>query len=527
MKRRKFIRSTTIAAAAVPSFVNGFSLTAHAEDSLTGKLLLSGTPNDHVLVLIQLSGGNDGLNTVIPIDQYSNYVNARSNIAIPQNKILSLTGTATTGLHPSLTGLRDLYDNGNLCIVQSVGYPNPNFSHFRATDIWNTASASDQFLQDGWLGRYLNTEYPGFPAGYPNTQMPDPLAIQFGTSASLALIGPSASMTYTISDPNAIVSGNSGGQDPVATDTPMGMKLAYVRGVSKQAEVYSSVIQAAFNRPGNNNMVTYPSNTLASQLRTVARLINGGLQTKVYVVSMKGFDTHALQVNTGDTTTGNHATLLATVSDSVKAFQADLKSMGKDQRVLGMTYSEFGRRIKSNTSNGTDHGYAAPLFIFGSQVTPGIIGANPVLPSAVTVSDNIPMQYDFRSVYYSIMKRWLCQDTTSLQQIMLQNFTELDVCINTDCAPLGQPAVNERNIITANPNPAKNDVQLNFYTEGGHTLLQLMSKEGLPLQTLLEATYNQPQKISKTVHVGSYKPGLYYVRFQNGKNRQMKPIIKL
>jgi len=528
MQRRKFIRNSTIAAAGVPGLINGFSLTAHAENSPLGKLLLPGTPNDHILVVIQLSGGNDGLNTVIPIDQYSNYYNARSNIAIPQNRILALTGTSATGLHPSLTGLRDLYNEGKLCIVQSVGYPNPNFSHFRATDIWNTASDSDQFLNDGWLGRYLNGEYAGFPNSYPTAEMPDPLAVQFGSSTALALLGPSAPMGYTISDPNAFINNANGGQDAVPPDTPMGDKLAHLREVSRQAELYSNLIKTAYNRAGNTNMVTYPGNSLAAQLKIVARLINGGLSTKIYVVNLKGFDNHTGQVNTGDSTTGTHANLLASIGDSVKAFQNDLTLMEKDQRVLGMTFSEFGRRIKSNASGGTDHGYAAPLFIFGTQATGGIIGNNPTLPSSVTVNDNIGMQNDFRSIYYSIMKRWLCQDGTSLQQILLQNFNDIDICNNANCAPLGRPdQVNEQNLVSTSPNPSSGITTVTFYTNGGHTLLQLVSKEGTPLQTILEATYGGPQTINKQLNISAYPTGMYYIRFQNGRHVQMKPVVKV
>jgi uncharacterized protein (DUF1501 family) len=528
MQRRRFIRNTAIASVGVPGILNGFNVKAHSKENMLGQLLAPGTDNDHVLVLVQMSGGNDGLNTVIPLDQYSKYYNARTNIAIPQNRVLSLTGTNATGLHPSLTGLRDLYNDGNLCIVQSVGYPNPSFSHFRATDIWNTASESNEFLSDGWVGRYLNGEYPNYPSAYPTAEMGDPLAIQFGGSAALAMLGPSAQMAYTISDPNAFMNNADGDEDPVDTETPMGAKLAYIRDISRQAEVYSTVIRNAYNTTGNNNLASYPNTTLASQLKIVARLINGGLKTKVYVVNLKGFDTHTNQTNSGDTTTGSHAALLATVSDAIKSFYNDLKLMHKDQRVLGMTFSEFGRRIKSNSGIGTDHGYAAPMFLFGTQVTGGIIGSNPLLPYTATVDDNIDMMHDFRQVYYSIMKRWLCQDSTSLQQIIPQSFTDLDICNNTDCSPLGRSlVVNENNFVNTAPNPSSGITTVSFYTHGGHTLLQLVSKEGLPLQNIAEAVYGGPQTINKQINISNYPTGMYYIRYQNGNKTQMKPIIKV
>ncbi len=527
MQRRKFIRNSAIASVGVPGLLNGLNLKAHSQDNMLGRLM-SGTENDHVLVMVQMSGGNDGLNTVIPLDQYSNYYNARTNIAIPQGNVLALTGTNATGLHPALSGLRDMYNNGNLSIIQSVGYPNPSFSHFRATDIWNTASASDEFLNDGWIGRYLNTEYPNFPVGYPTAEMTDPLAIQFGGSAALAMLGPSAPMAYTISDPNAFMNNADGGEDEVDTETPMGAKLAHIRDVSRQAQVYSGIIRDAYNRTGNTNFATYPSTGLASQLKIIARLINGGLKTKVYVVNLKGFDTHTNQTDISNTTTGAHANLLSIVSDGIKAFYSDLKLMNKDQRVLGMTFSEFGRRIKSNGGIGTDHGYAAPMFLFGSQVTSGIIGSNPVLPEVATVNDNIDMQYDFRQIYYSVLKRWLCQDSTSLQQIIVQPYTDLNICNNADCAPLGRTlAVNESNFVNTAPNPSSGITNVTFYTKGGHILLQLVSKEGLPLQNITEAIYNGPQTINKQINISAYPTGMYYIRYQNGQNVQMKPIVKV
>lgn len=527
MKRRNFIRNTSLTAVGLPGALNGFGITAHTDDSYLGHFFPPGTTNDHILVVIQMSGGNDGLNTVIPLDQYSNYVNARTNIAIAQNKVLALTGTNATGLHPSLTGLRDLYNNGNLCIIQSAGYPSPSFSHFRATDIWMTAAASDQYLNDGWLGRYLNGEYPGYPGGYPTIDMPDPLGIQFGSGTSLSLLGPSSPMGYTISDPNAFINNADGGEDVVPVNTPMGAKLQYVREVSKQAQTYYTAVKNAYNLPGNNNLVTYPTNSLTSQLKIVARLINGGLKTKIYIVSLGGFDTHAGQTNSNDTTTGAHANLMAILGDAVKAFNSDLKLMNKDQRVLGMTFSEFGRRIKSNSSGGTDHGYAAPMFIFGTQATGGIIGTSPALPAIAGVNDNIALQNDFRSIYFSIMKRWLCQDTGSLQQIMLQNFNEINVCSNTNCDPFQKPASVETVLIKNSPNPIVGSTKIEFKTAGGHTLIQLVSPEGMLIATLLETTYDRAQTITREINLSGYKAGMYYLRFQNDNNQQMKPIMKV
>ena len=204
MRRRDFLRNSLPAAAVLPAVVDGYSIKAFAADSpLMRALMNPTTETDHVLVIVQLSGGNDGLNMVIPVSTYSNYYNARSNVAIAENKILKLDGYANTGLHPAMTGLQNLYNNGKLNIVQAVGYPTPNFSHFRATDIWMSGSASDEVVSTGWAGRYLNTEYPNFPEGYPNDTMPDPLAIQIGSITSLTLQGPAMNMGMSITNPTS------------------------------------------------------------------------------------------------------------------------------------------------------------------------------------------------------------------------------------------------------------------------------------------------------------------------------------
>ena len=238
MKRRDFFKQTLPATVTLPALINGFSVKAFTGASpLVQALMGATTDTDKVLVMIQLNGGNDGLNMVIPIETYRDYYNARANIAIGQNKILPLNGTSKTGLHPSMTGLQTLYNENKLAIVQAVGYPSPNFSHFRATDIWMSASDSEQVLTTGWIGRYLNIEYPNFPNGYPTAQMPDPLAIQIGSVASLALQGPSFPMGMTISDPNSFYNFLDDVADPVP-NSPWGKELAYIRIIMGQTEQY-------------------------------------------------------------------------------------------------------------------------------------------------------------------------------------------------------------------------------------------------------------------------------------------------
>jgi uncharacterized protein (DUF1501 family) len=420
MNRRDFLRRAA-PVGALPFLLGGFSVQAFGRSPLLDALNSLATATDRVLVLIQLNGGNDGLNMVIPRDQYPALATARSNIMIAEAKVLPLT--AATGLHPKMTGLQALYQEGKLIVVQSVGYPSPNFSHFRATDIWLSGSDSNQILSTGWLGRYLDQEFPGFPIGYPNPSAPDPLAIQVGSVVSTGLQGPSVSMGVAITNPNATYTLPGGEDTPPAT--PAGHELVYIRQIAQQTQVYSSAVKAAAAK-GANKSTLFPAagtNALADQLKIVSQLICGGLNTRVYVVNLGGFDTHSGQVVGGATDTGTHATLMERISVGITAFMDDLKLQGQDGRVLGMTFSEFGRRIKSNASAGTDHGSAAPLFVFGSKVNGGIIGTNPVLPVSATDNDNIALQYDYRMVYASILRDWFGATSTELQ-IALPNHTQ-------------------------------------------------------------------------------------------------------
>ena len=380
----------------------------------------------HVLVLIQLNGGNDGLNTVIPLQYYDAYHSARANIAIPEDKVLRLEGFDGTGLNPAMPELQQLFNAGKLTIIQGVSYPQPNFSHFRATDIWLTGADAGQVLPTGWAGRYLDREYPHFPQDYPNTQMPDPLAIQVGSLVSPALQGPGLTMGMAISNPTSFYDLIGDNAAPLS-ESRAGDQLAYIREMSVKTDQYAGVIKKAAQKVTKQSD-KYPAtgkNPLADQLKIVARLVAGGLQTRIYLVSMGGFDTHAKQTDGMDTTTGAHAKLLGKLSEAINVFQDDLSYLQVSNRVVGMTFSEFGRRIQSNASGGTDHGAAAPVFVFGDGVRPGIVGDNPVWPSKLTVNDNLAMQYDFRAIYSTFLEKWFRADQAASEAVLLRKFEAL------------------------------------------------------------------------------------------------------
>lgn len=436
MKRRDFLRNTT--AASAPLLLNGFPVLASPRtgNSLFDILAFGNQTCGKVLVIIQQNGGNDGLNTVIPLDRYSELTNARSNILIPQASVLSLNGTTKTGLNPAMTGMKSLYDSGKLAIVQAVSYPNPNFSHFRATDIWFSGSPSNQDWDTGWLGRELDITYPSYPQNYPNTQVPDPLAIQIGSTLPFSLQGPAVNMGYNVTDPAALLNVINATTDP-APNSDYGHELTFLRLMKDQSNVYKQRISDAYNATQASGG-SYPAsgNALANQLQIVAKLIGGGLKTPIYIVNHPySHDTHSAQVNTTDHTIGTQANNLSILSVAISAFQADLEAKGVANKVTGMTFSEFGRRIKSNDSMGTDHGTSAPVFFFGAGVQGGVIGTSPVLPANATVNDQVPMQYDFRQLYATVMQDWLCLTAAESATVLGSAFTRVPI-FKSAAAPL-------------------------------------------------------------------------------------------
>jgi uncharacterized protein (DUF1501 family) len=376
-----------------------------------------------------------------------------------------------------------------------------------------SASESNININTGWAGRYLNTEYPNFPTGYPNTTMEDPLAIQIGSVTSLTFQGPSVNMGMSITDPTSFYNLLNGVQDP-APNNPMGHELSFIRQTAQQTNQYALKLKDAAAKVTQQGVYPTP-NSLADQLKIVARLIKGGLKTRMYMVSYGGFDTHSLQANATDTTTGSHANLLGNVSNAIKAFMDDITSLGMQDRVIGMTFSEFGRRIKSNSSGGTDHGAAAPLFLFGKNINSG-------------VNDNVPFQYDFRSIYASILSKWFCVSTTDLQMILMKNFQTLDLIKNATCNALGvnDPQTVGDNLISNYPNPFVSSTTIKFTTKGGHTLIQIIDMLGRVVRTPVDKDYI-PGNYSTSFDSGGLPTGVYYARLQNGPTQQVKPMLKV
>jgi uncharacterized protein (DUF1501 family) len=526
MKRRAFLKTLAPASAIFPALLGGFNVKAYGAVSPFLQGLAGAEDNDHVLVLVQLSGGNDGLNTVIPLETYGNYYNLRSNIAISESKVLPLDSYSKSGLHPSLTGFQQLYDQQQLSILQAVGYPNPDESHFRATDIWLTGADSDQYLNTGWTGRFLGQTYTNYPIGYPNTTMPDPLAIQIGSIISPVFMSNGGNTAMAVPTDAEFYNLINGITQP-EPNTPMGNELTYLRTIARQTDKYAAVIVAAANKV-TQQYGGYPANNdLGEQLKTVARLVAGGLKTKVYMVEMYGFDTHGAQVQGSDTSTGNHSLLLQQVNDAITAFMADLKFLGVDKRVMGMTFSEFGRRIVSNGSLGTDHGTSQPVFIFGSNAQTGVLGSTPALPSTPDVNANIAMQYDFRSVYSTFLRDWFCVDPTDVSTILLKNYQYLPFMKTTACSNTIEDLNNlGNNLIRNDPNPFGSSTNITFKTNGGHTLVQIFDASGRMLMLPVDQDFSAGT-YTVAVSTASLASGVYYARLQNQSVQQVRTMLKV
>lgn len=422
LSRRRFLGHTVMTGAlaqTVPAFLASTWGQLHAQAE--GHPAQAGNAKDGpILVVLQLAGGNDGLNTVVPFAN-DDYHRARPQLSLKSDKVLHLNDT--TGFHPALAGLKDLHDSGWLGIIPGVGYPNPNRSHFRSTDIWMTASASDRVESHGWLGRYFDHACSGadptvglavgrqtplaFAAEHPTgVALENPESLHYiegkleksadgGTERYYRQMGHADEMAM---EPGTSMSGDTIGSAAGAAVYRPSSPIDFLERTASHAQSSADLIQKVAARA--KNQATYPASRLANDLRWVARMIAGGLSTQVYYVSHGGFDTHANQLPT-------HQRLLSELGDATRAFLQDLKAMGQLDRVLLMTFSEFGRRVAENASGGTDHGAAAPMFVAGGKVHAGLHGPFPSLAPADLLNGDIRFQTDFRSVYGTILEKWL------------------------------------------------------------------------------------------------------------------------
>lgn len=411
LTRRRFLRTSVLGAAlswTVPLFVERTFSTLNAAAAESASSLQVPTGRDHpILVVLQLAGGNDGLNTLIPYEDDA-YYRARPTLGIPKTQVLPLGDRI--GLHPALAPLADLYHEGALAVLQGVGYPNPNRSHFRSTEIWQTASDANRVLTKGWIGRYFDNCCSGgdptvgvslgqqLPQAF-NAQQPVGMAIERPDHLGLPKVGDAyeraafEQLNGLDHEHDAVSAGASIASLNGALHSNLS-PLDYLQRVALDAQVGADRISAILKR--TKDEANYPNTQLGRSLSSIARLIAGGLTTRVYYLSHGGFDTHN---NQGEA----HRRLLGELAGATAAFCHDLRSKGLLDRVTLMTFSEFGRRVAENASRGTDHGTAAPLFVMGGAVRPGLYGRQPSLEQLD--AGDLVFNTDFRSVYATILER--------------------------------------------------------------------------------------------------------------------------
>ena len=519
MDRRKFIKNISLASFSVPFFVKNL----HAQATPLANFDVPIPYEDRVLVIINMNGGNDGLNTIIPINQYTNLNIQRPNIIIPESKILM--GTDEIGFHPSMTGIQNLFHEGKTCIIQNVGYPEQNRSHFRSTDIWTTGSTSVDEKR-GWLARYFEQDHPEYPVNYPNENYKDPFAISLGSLVSSTCQGTYANFSALVSNPN--YSFNLDENSATNDGTMFGCNTEFVSTMISQTNQYGARINSSYDKGNSlsnhyyidNNPQNEYKSQLAQQMRYVAQMISGGMKTKVYILNLNGFDTHGNQVETNDTTLGAHADLLQEMSDAIYAFEDDLSLLQLDHRVMGMSFSEFGRQIASNGSDGTDHGDAAPLFIFGKCISKSIIGSNPSISSDIVNQKGVEMQFDFRDVYASIMKDWFNISEEKIESVFLDHSPSF---IRITDEFMCSEKQNEDPILLF-PNPSKDNFVIDFYSPYGKTKICLVDTQGKEVKLFFNQNVERGRKRIQ-LNVSGISSGYYLVSVQTTNGFKSTPLI--
>lgn len=539
MKRRNFIQLTSSASvlSLLPTEVFSMFKAAGVADCAQGL-------NAKKLVLVQLSGANDGLNTVVPINQYDKYASLRPTIKLNNtgaNSIINLDTTLSlenqVGLHPSLTGFKSLYDAGLMRIVQGVGYPYQNQSHFKSTDLWLTGgdgTNQNNNLDSGWVGRFIENHYSTL------LQSKYPLGLQLAGSDNSGLFRGeqhSHDLNITGQDPAgfySVINGLGGEAPTTIPDSEYGDLIRYILGNDEKTNTYSQSIATAFNN--GKNSVTYPNTDLSNQLKTVAKLISGGLETKVYLVRINGWDTHDLQVaSKAASHTGKHADLLKILSDAVNNFITDITNQNLGGDVVAVTFSEFGRKAAENASFGTDHGQVAPMFVFGKPIAPGISGTNVDLnePVAGNNFQLIKFQHDYRRIFGTILQDWLGTTNSTLdltfydytnnkgfgssklKELIKSNSLACD--INNLATSINEVAFDGIGLF---PNPASDVVNVAVANEIIHHV-SIVSLDGKQLSQFRNGTYSA----EFTIDVAQLPVGLYILKIDTDQNQYLRRII--
>ena len=389
---------------------------------------LANSENEKILIIVRLKGGNDGLNTVIPNYDYDSYANLRPTLKIKQNQSFALTNDFRMPNY--MSPLETFWGNGKMKVVHGVGYPNQSLSHFSSADIWSSAGDNGEDIQTGVFGRYFEDLHPDYLLNPPK----NPPAIQIGSLSNSMFIGEQTGYAFSVANIEQLakIAENGTAYDMLSLPPcTYGNQLGFMRSVNNSTYNYASVINQAYLNASND--VSYVKNNISKQLALVSRLIKGNLGTKIYMVTLDGFDTHADQPD-------RHQKLMTNLTQAIANLYDDLAVQNKDSEVLTMTISEFGRRPRENASNGTDHGAASTMLLFGEGLNGnGFVGNHPDL-SNLNNRGNLEFTTDFRDIYASILENWLCIEPTIVENTLLNNFNRAN--LGLVCTAFGNDDLN-------------------------------------------------------------------------------------
>ena len=577
--RRDFLKKLPLAMS-IPFTLGGISMRAMGQNVLTR--MAAASQNDRVLIILQMHGGNDGLNCCIPVAKYDEYYSKRANIAIPSSnsvrKYIELDSTleegSRIGLHPDMLAMKAMYDQGRMAVIQGVSYKNNNGSHFRGRDITFMGGSYDDYFQSGWVGRYLQGEYAPYRYPeeflnplFPQNEMIDPLAIEIGGDVSLIFHQEGnipASFSLSSNGPDDLTDLEGFFEDQAVDprgippeylkDSSYYKELKWILDLEDKTEDYTKRLREVLDSTSESTVV-YPSsypfnapngsktNRLKDQLKLIARLLAGGCKTKVFLVKIGGFDTHADQVEKYDPTMGSHAALMYHVSTSMKAFQEDLRARGQEDRALTITTSEFSRRVASNGSYGTDHGTAGPMFIFGKGVKPGVVGEAFLTNQSGT---NLAMQYDYRVVYANILRDWMLVGDDQLNKIFPDGNFEGDatkglMTSGTSDGTVFQELPVAQQVILGNegfigdrfsledcfPNPAQEKTTIHFKVNSAyHVNIDLFTNSGKKIKAIVDGIYD-PGEHMVQVNLTDLPAGTYVYQMRTGFYKEAKKLVIL
>ena len=515
--RRSFLQALGIAGSG--TIMLGSNLVSASSSSPLSQAI-NRAETDNILVLIRLVGGNDGLNTIIPINQFDSYVNHRPNIHIPESKVVAFDDEY--GVPVYMKNLEPLWMEGKMKVVHGVGYQDQNLSHFSSSDNWATTDPAMHKMQTGYMGRYFEDLYPDYLVTPPER----PAAIQIGTYSNLVFEGAQTNYAFVTANANQLERIAENGFFYDVNDVPdckYGEQLAYIRGLTNITYEYSGVIHQAYE--AGINEVEYDDNNFAKQLAIIARLIKGNLGTKVYMVSMGGFDTHANQPL-------RHERLMSRLSLAINNFYEDLAFGQMDNKVLSMTFSEFGRRVFENGSEGTDHGAAAPTLFFGTGLNgSAFVGEHPSLDDLD--HGNLKYTTDFRDLYATVMSQWLCIDQQLVDTALLGRASQhIDLGLSCDGTvssdgPGTIGGVNGLQHIPIYPTDSEPSIHLELPATG-LVDIQLFNIIGQQVGTITnemmtEGSHTIPirQNIQSRLSTGQY---IYRIQFQGQKYSKMVAI---